>query len=106
MYHRVSGSTITSVNDPRILLWSFLRRYKLDELPQLFNILLGDMSFVGPRPDVPGYADCLTGSYRSILSLRPGITGQHLLFSGMKRFFYLKFLTLSLSMITTFGLEK
>ena len=76
MYHRVSGSTITSVNDPRISPFGlFLRRYKLDELPQLFNILLGDMSFVGPRPDVPGYADCLTGSYRSILSLRPGITG-------------------------------
>jgi lipopolysaccharide/colanic/teichoic acid biosynthesis glycosyltransferase len=53
----------------------FLRKYKLDELPQLFNVLLGSMSFVGPRPDVPGYADCLQGDDRIILSLRPGITG-------------------------------
>lgn len=52
-----------------------LRKYKLDELPQLFNVLAGSMSIVGPRPDVPGYADRLTGSDRAILSLRPGITG-------------------------------
>lgn len=51
------------------------RKYKLDELPQLFNVLIGDMSLVGPRPDVPGYADKLTGGDRLILSLRPGITG-------------------------------
>lgn len=54
---------------------AFFRKYKLDELPQLFNVLLGNMSIVGPRPDVPGYADTLTGSDRIILSLRPGITG-------------------------------
>ena len=53
----------------------FFRKYKLDELPQLFNVLIGSMSFVGPRPDVPGYADHLQGEDRVILSLRPGITG-------------------------------
>ena len=52
-----------------------LRKYKLDELPQLWNILIGDMSFVGPRPDIPGYADQLTGDNREILRLRPGVTG-------------------------------
>lgn len=52
-----------------------LRRYKLDELPELWNVLKGDMSFVGPRPDVPGYADRLQGEDREILELRPGITG-------------------------------
>ena len=52
-----------------------LRRYKIDELPELWNILKGEMSFVGPRPDVPGYADCLEGDDRRMLSLRPGITG-------------------------------
>lgn len=51
------------------------RKYKLDELPQLFNVLAGSMSLVGPRPDVPGYADRLQGEDRIILSLRPGITG-------------------------------
>lgn len=53
----------------------FFRKYKLDELPQLFNVLVGDMSFVGPRPDVPSYADRLEGDDRVILLLRPGITG-------------------------------
>ena len=52
-----------------------LRRYKLDELPELWNVLTGDMSLVGPRPDVPGYADALTGDDREVLMLRPGITG-------------------------------
>ena len=52
-----------------------LRRYKLDELPELWNVLKGDMSFVGPRPDVPGYADQLQGGERDILKLKPGITG-------------------------------
>jgi lipopolysaccharide/colanic/teichoic acid biosynthesis glycosyltransferase len=53
----------------------FMRRYKLDELPQLWNIVRGEMSFVGPRPDVPGFADCLEGEERAILALRPGVTG-------------------------------
>jgi lipopolysaccharide/colanic/teichoic acid biosynthesis glycosyltransferase len=67
---------ITTINDPRITKFGrFLRQTKLDELPQLFNVLIGDMSFVGPRPDVPGYADQLRGEDRIILSLRPGITG-------------------------------
>jgi lipopolysaccharide/colanic/teichoic acid biosynthesis glycosyltransferase len=52
-----------------------LRRLKLDELPQLFNVLKGEMSFVGPRPDVPGYADRQQGEAAQILQLRPGITG-------------------------------
>ena len=52
-----------------------LRHYKLDELPGLWNVLIGDMSFVGPRPDVPGYADQLQGDDRRVLKLRPGITG-------------------------------
>lgn len=53
----------------------FIRNTKLDELPQIFNILLGQMSFVGPRPDVPGYADLLKGDDRIILTVKPGITG-------------------------------
>lgn len=54
----------------------FLRRFKLDELPQLFNILKGDMSFVGPRPDIPGYYDMLEGDDRRILKLKPGLTSE------------------------------
>jgi lipopolysaccharide/colanic/teichoic acid biosynthesis glycosyltransferase len=54
---------------------AWMRRFKLDELPQLWNVFIGDMSFVGPRPDVPGYADCLQGDERQLLELRPGITG-------------------------------
>lgn len=54
---------------------SFIRRYKLDELPQLFNVLKGEMSFVGPRPDLPGFADVLEGEDRIILEIKPGITG-------------------------------
>ncbi len=54
----------------------FLRRTKLDELPQLYNVLVGDMSFVGPRPDVPGFADELTGDDRIILLVKPGLTGE------------------------------
>ena len=71
-----TGETVTVAGDPRITpLGAKLRRFKLDELPELWNVLIGDMSFVGPRPDVPGYADALTGDDREILLLRPGITG-------------------------------
>jgi len=70
------GTTITTANDSRITKSGrIFRKYKIDELPQLFNVLIGDMSFVGPRPDVPGYADKLEGEDRIILSIRPGITG-------------------------------
>jgi len=69
-------TSVTTENDSRITpLGKFLRRAKIDELPQLINIIRGDMSFVGPRPDVPGFADRLDGKDRIILSVRPGITG-------------------------------
>lgn len=71
-----SGSSVSVAGESRITpLGAKLRRYKLDELPELWNVLTGDMSFVGPRPDVPGYADALRGEDRDILMLRPGITG-------------------------------
>ena len=67
---------ITTINDKRVTsLGRFLRKYKLDELPELFNVFIGNMSLVGPRPDVPGYADKLEGEDRKILDLKPGITG-------------------------------
>ncbi len=70
------GSSVSVAGDARITpLGEKLRRYKLDELPELWNVLVGDMSFVGPRPDVPGYADALTGDDREVLKLCPGITG-------------------------------
>jgi lipopolysaccharide/colanic/teichoic acid biosynthesis glycosyltransferase len=69
-------STVSVAGDYRITpLGAKLRHYKLDELPGLWDVLRGKMSFVGPRPDVPGYADKLTGEDREILKLRPGITG-------------------------------
>lgn len=71
-----SDSSISVAGQSRITpLGQKLRKYKLDELPELWNVLKGDMSFVGPRPDVPGYADILTGEDKKILLLRPGITG-------------------------------
>lgn len=70
------GSSVSVAGESRITpLGAKLRKYKLDELPELWNVLIGDMSFVGPRPDVPGYADQLQGENRLILKLRPGITG-------------------------------
>ena len=73
---QISNSTISVKGDVRITkIGVFLRKYKLDELPELWNVLKGDMSFVGPRPDVCGYADNLKGLDRKILELRPGITG-------------------------------
>ena len=71
-----SGSSVSVAGESRITpLGAKLRKYKLDELPELWNVLIGDMSFVGPRPDVPGYADQLKGDDRRVLQLRPGITG-------------------------------
>lgn len=70
------GSSVSVAGEARITPFGAkLRRYKLDELPELWNVLIGDMSFVGPRPDVPGYADKLQGEDRAVLNLRPGITG-------------------------------
>lgn len=70
------SSSVSVAGESRITpLGAVLRKYKLDELPELWNVLKGDMSFVGPRPDVPGYADNLKGEQRLILKLRPGITG-------------------------------
>ena len=71
-----SGSSVSVAGESRITpLGAVLRKYKIDELPELWNVLKDDMSFVGPRPDVPGYADALTGDDREVLLLRPGITG-------------------------------
>lgn len=76
--HHIEGldTTVTTSKDKRITKSGmFFRKMKIDELPQLFNVLTGTMSFVGPRPDVAGFADKLEGDDRSILGLRPGITG-------------------------------
>lgn len=71
-----SGSTVSVAGDTRITPFGAkLRHYKIDELPGLWDVLIGNMSFVGPRPDVPGYADKLEGADRDVLKLRPGITG-------------------------------
>lgn len=71
-----NGSTVSVAGDSRITPFGAkLRHYKIDELPGLWDVLIGNMSFVGPRPDVPGYADKLTGADRDVLKLRPGITG-------------------------------
>ena len=71
-----NGSTVSVAGDSRITPFGAkLRHYKLDELPGLWDVLIGNMSFVGPRPDVPGYADQLKGDDRDVLKLRPGITG-------------------------------
>lgn len=71
-----SGSCVSVAGDNRITPFgATLRHYKLDELPGLWDVFIGNMSFVGPRPDVPGYADKLEGDDRNVLKLRPGITG-------------------------------
>ena len=75
-YSEWVDTDVTTVDDPRITpLGRLFRTAKIDELPQLLNVLVGSMSFVGPRPDVPGYADQLTGGDRLLLTVRPGITG-------------------------------
>ena len=71
-----NGSSVSVAGDSRITpLGAKLRHWKIDELPELWDVLIGNMSFVGPRPDVPGYADQLQGDDRVVLKLRPGITG-------------------------------
>jgi lipopolysaccharide/colanic/teichoic acid biosynthesis glycosyltransferase len=71
-----SSNSVSVKGDARITaLGAVLRNHKLDELPELLNVLMGQMSFVGPRPDVPGYYDRLSGDDRKILELKPGITG-------------------------------
>ena len=76
MYDVEAENDITLLNDPRISRFGhFLRKHKFDEIPQIFNVFIGNMSLVGPRPDVPGYADKLDGEDRIILEVRPGITG-------------------------------
>lgn len=71
-----NGSSVSVAGEKRITpLGAKLRHYKIDELPELWDVFIGKMSFVGPRPDVPGYADALTGENRNVLKLRPGITG-------------------------------
>ena len=76
MYVNTDENSISVKGDRRITkLGVFLRRYKLDELPELWNVFIGDMSFVGPRPDVPGYADKLKDESVKVLLLKPGITG-------------------------------
>lgn len=70
------ASSITALNESRITsIGRILRRFKIDELPQIFNVLQGNMSFVGPRPDVKGYLDKLEGDDRRLLAIKPGITG-------------------------------
>ncbi|MBB4119979.1 lipopolysaccharide/colanic/teichoic acid biosynthesis glycosyltransferase [Mesonia hippocampi] len=72
----VQTTSVTTINNPNITkVGRFLRKTKIDELPQLWNILKGDMSFIGPRPDVAGFADKLQGEDRIVLSIKPGITG-------------------------------
>ena len=76
MENSEAEGTVTTINDERILPFGkWLRESKVDTFLELINILIGDMSFVGPRPDVPGYADKLEGDDRVILKMRPGLTG-------------------------------
>ena len=76
MFDQTEGDTVTTADDPRVArMGHWLRHSKVDCLTELVNVLVGQMSFVGPRPDVPGYADQLQGDDRRILQLRPGITG-------------------------------
>ena len=76
MHQQAQGDSVTIAGDPRVTrIGHWLRHSKMDCLTELINVLIGQMSFVGPRPDVPGYADQLQGDNRRILQLRPGITG-------------------------------
>lgn len=101
-------STVSVAGDNRITpLGATLRHYKLDELPELWDVLIGNMSFVGPRPDVPGYADKLEGDDRDVLKLRPGITGPATLKYRLEDEYLANARTLVYSLpLTVYGLTK
>jgi lipopolysaccharide/colanic/teichoic acid biosynthesis glycosyltransferase len=76
MSNSMMGANVTRAGDPRVtLIGKILRKWKIDELPQLVNVLRGEMSLVGPRPDVVEYLETLNPAQKKILKLRPGITG-------------------------------
>lgn len=76
MVHGATGSTLTTVGDPRVTrIGRILRRYRIDELPQLVNVVRGDMSLVGPRPEDPAYVDLSDPLHRQVFSAKPGMTG-------------------------------
>lgn len=101
-------SSVSVAGDSRITpLGAKLRHYKLDELPGLWDVLRGKMSFVGPRPDVPGYADKLTGDDRDVLKLRPGITGPATLKYRLEDEFLANARTLAYGLhLTAYGVSK
>ena len=101
-------STVSVAGDNRITpLGSKLRHFKLDELPGLWDVFIGKMSFVGPRPDVPGYADKLTGDDRDVLKLRPGITGPATLKYRLEDEYLAKARELAYSLpLTAYDVEK
>ena len=101
-------STVSVAGDSRITpLGAKLRHYKLDELPGLWDVLISDMSFVGPRPDVPGYADKLVGDDRDVLKLRPGITGPATLKYRLEDEYLANARTLAYGLqLTTYGVTK
>ena len=97
-------STVSVAGDSRITpLGATLRHYKLDELPGLWDVLIGNMSFVGPRPDVPGYADKLVGDDRDVLKLRPGITGPATLKYRLEDEYLANARTLVSNLLETYG---
>lgn len=101
-------STVSVAGDSRITPFgATLRHYKLDELPGLWDVLIGNMSFVGPRPDVPGYADKLQGDDRDVLKLRPGITGPATLKYRLEDEFLANARTLAYGLqLTAYGISK
>ena len=103
-----NGSTVSVAGDSRITpLGAKLRHWKLDELPGLWDVLIGNMSFVGPRPDVPGYADKLQGDDRDVLKLRPGITGPATLKYRLEDEYLANARTLAYSLeLTAYGISK
>lgn len=103
-----NGSTVSVAGDSRITPFGAkLRHYKLDELPGLWDVMIGSMSFVGPRPDVPGYADKLVGDDRDVLKLRPGITGPATLKYRLEDEYLANARTLAYDLqLSTYGITK